>query len=118
VETALSARELLRGLSSAERAAEVFASLRVWDTAENNGILLYVLLAERKIEIVADRGFAPYVPVTAWQQICTAMAADFAAGRYEQGTLGALEKISDLARHYYPAQGDDTNELPDRTVLL
>jgi len=118
VETALSAGELFRGLGSAERAAEVFASLRVWDTAENNGILLYVLLAERKIEIVADRGFAAHVPETTWQEICAGMAAEFAAGRYEQGTLDALDKISDIARRCYPAQGDDTNELPDRTVLL
>jgi uncharacterized membrane protein len=118
VETALSAGELFRGLSSAERAAEVFSSLRAWDTAENNGILLYVLLAENRIEIVADRGFNAHVAVAAWQEICTEMAAAFAAGRYEAGTLDALAKITAVACRHFPARGDDTNELPDRTVLL
>jgi uncharacterized membrane protein len=118
VETALSAGELFRGVSSAARAAEVFSTLRVWDTAENNGVLLYVLLAERKIEIIADRGFTGQVPVTVWQEICTDVAANFTAGRYDAGILGALERISAEACRRFPRQGGDTNELPDRTVLL
>jgi uncharacterized membrane protein len=118
VETALSAGDLFRGVSSAERAAQVFASLRVWDTAENNGVLLYVLLAERKIEIVADRGFAADVPATAWQEICAEMAATFVAGRYEAGVLGALSRINAVACRHFPARGSDSNELPDRTALL
>lgn len=118
VETALSAGELFRGVSSAERAAEVFGSLRVWDTVENNGVLLYVLLAERRIEIIADRGFAAHLPAATWQAICAEMAAAFAAGHYEAGVLEALGKINAVACRHFPAQAGDTNELPDRTVLL
>jgi len=118
VETSLSAGELLRGVSSAMRATEVFSSLRVWDTAENNGILLYVLLAERKVEIVADRGFAAHVPESSWQEICAEMAAAFAEGRYEPGVLVALSRIGAIACRYFPARGSNANELPDRTVLL
>jgi uncharacterized membrane protein len=118
VETALSAGELFRGVSSASRAAEVFSKLRVWDTEENNGVLLYVLLAERKIEIVVDRGFAGQVPVTVWQEICTDVAATFAAGRYDAGILAALERISAEASCHFPMPGGVANEMPDRTVLL
>ncbi|MDH4022213.1 MAG: TPM domain-containing protein [Gammaproteobacteria bacterium] len=118
VETALSASELFRGVSSAARAAEIFSSLRVWDTAENNGVLLYVLLAERKIEIVADRGFAASVPAEVWQEICAQMAEEFAAGHYDAGVLGALSRISAIACRCFPAQGNNANELPDRTVLF
>lgn len=118
LEAALSAGDLFRGLESAGRAAEVFANLRVWDTAENNGVLLYVLLAEHRIEIVADRGFSAQVPAAVWQEICTEMAARFASGGYEAGVLGALAKIGKIACQYFPGQGADVNELPDRTVLL
>ena len=118
VETALPVGELARGVTSATRAAGVFSGLGVWDTAENNGVLLYVVLAERRIEIVADRGFDGRVAPTEWQAICHEMEAAFRAARYEPGTLSALERISVLARRHFPADGGDRNELPDRTVLL
>ena len=118
IETALPVGELFRGVTSAARAAGVFSSLGVWDTAENNGVLVYVLLAERSIEIVADRGFAGRVAPAAWAGICHEMEAAFRAGRYEGGTLAAVERISALARTHFPAAGEDRNELPDRTVLL
>jgi uncharacterized membrane protein len=118
VETVLSVGHLLRGVPSAARAAEVFSALAVWDTAENNGVLLYVLLAERKIEIVADRGFAERVTPAEWESICAEMEVAFGAGRYEAGTLVALDRISGIARQHFPARGGDWNELPDRTVLL
>jgi uncharacterized membrane protein len=118
IETALPLGDLLRGVTSAARAARVFSGLGVWDTAENNGVLLYVLLAEHCIEIVADRGFAGRVAPAEWEGICRGMEAAFRAGRYEAGTLSALERISDLARAHFPAAGEDRNELPDRTVLL
>jgi uncharacterized membrane protein len=118
VETSLSAGHLVRNVTSAGRAAEVFASLGVWDTARNNGVLLYVLLAERRIEIVPDRGFAGRVSAAEWADICREMEAAFAAGDYEAGTREALERIGELARRHFPADGPDGNELPDRTVLL
>ena len=118
VETALPVGLLLRGVTSAERALEVFGRLTVWDTAENNGVLLYVLLAERNIEIVADRGFAGLVTPAEWESICTAMEAAFGAGQYAAGTLEALGRISTLATRHFPPVGVDRNELPDRPLLL
>ena len=118
IETVLTVGQLLRGVSAPARAAEVFSGLGVWDTAENNGVLLYVLLAERTIEIVPDRGFAACVTPAEWSAICAEIEVAFGAGRYEEGTLGALERISALARQHFPARGDHRNELPDRTVLL
>jgi uncharacterized membrane protein len=118
VETALTVGHLFRGVDSAARAAEVFSGLGVWDTAENNGVLLYVLLAERNIEIVADRGFAGRVTAAEWESICAGMEVAFRAGRYEAGTLAALDRIGILASQHFPSRGEGHNELPDRTVLL
>ena len=118
IETALPIGELFHRVTSLARAAGVFSDLGVWDTAENNGVLVYVLLSERRIEIVADRGFAGRVAPAEWEGICRDMEAAFRAGRYEAGTLSALECIGALARLHFPAEGDDRNELPDRTVLL
>jgi len=118
VETTLSIGHLFRRIDSAVRAREVFSLLHMWDTAENNGVLLYVLLAERKIEIVADRGFAELVTSTEWESICAEMEQAFAAGRYESGALAALDRISALARQHFPAHNGDRNELPDTTALL
>lgn len=118
IETALPLGALFRGMTSTARAAGVFSGLGVWDTAENNGVLVYVLLAERRIEIVADRGFDGRVAPAEWEGICREMEAAFGESRYEAGALRALERISALARQHFPADGGDRNELPDRTVLL
>ena len=118
IEAALPLGHLWRGVSSADRALEVFSQLRMWDTEENNGVLLYVLLAERRIEIVADRGFSPGVSEAQWQDICTHMQCALRDGLYEAATLEALASISALATRHFPARGGDRNELPDATVLL
>lgn len=118
IETSLPVGHLFRGVTSTVRAAQVFSALGIWDTAANNGVLVYVLLAEHSIEIVADRGFAGLVTPGEWQSICAEMEAAFREGRYAEGALAAVERISRLARQHFPATGDDRNELPDRTVLL
>ncbi len=118
VETTLSAGELYRGVGSTQRAAAVFSELAMWDTAENNGILLYVLLAERRIEIVPDRGFAERVTAAEWASICADMEVALRAGLYEQGTLAAIDRITALAAEHFPARPDNRNELRDGTVLL
>jgi len=118
VETTLSAGHLYRGVGSTQRAAEVFSELGMWDTAENNGILLYVLLAERTIEIVADRGFALRVTAAEWARICAGMEVALGAGLYRQGTLAAIGRITALAAEHFPAGSGDRNELEDRTILL
>ena len=118
VEASLSIGNLLNAVDSKARAIEVFSILRMWDTAENNGVLLYMLLAEHKIEIVADRGFADSVTSAEWMTICVELEQAFAVGDYEAGTLAALDRISMLARQYFPAANDDRNELANRTVFL
>jgi len=102
-----------------ERALALFGKLRVWDTEQNNGVLIYLLLAERAVEIVADRGLARQVPAEAWQGLVRRIAAAFREGRYEQGLAQALNETSALLKQHFPqAAGATTqNELPDRPTL-
>lgn len=118
VETTLTMGQLASGLDARARAAEVFARLGMWDTAANNGVLLYVLLAEHRIEIIADRGFTERVAPADWQSICDDLQKACAAGRFRDGTVTALQRIGEIARRHFPATATNPNELPDRTVLL
>jgi uncharacterized membrane protein len=118
LETALPVGHLWRGVSARDRAAELFATLQVYDTAENNGILLYVLLAEHDIEIVADRGFRGRVEASDWTQICGELEAAFRQGEYRVGMLAAISRVTALAVAHYPAGADNPDELPNRTLIL
>lgn len=118
IEGGLPVQALAVGRSAHERALEHFARLRVWDTEENAGVLVYLLLADHRVEIVADRGIHARVGAAAWETICGAMQREFAAGRYEQGLVSGLSSISDLLAQHFPAQGANPNELPDKPVLL
>lgn len=123
VEGGLPLQALLAGRSSRERALELFTRLRVWDTADNAGVLIYLLLADRRVEIVADRGIHARVGDTAWETICGAMQQEFAAGRFEAGMLTGLAAVSDLLAQHFPANpadgaGENPNELPDAPVVL
>ncbi len=102
-----------------QRALALFSELRVWDTAGNNGVLIYLLLAERKIEIVADRGLNDLVEEETWQALVARMRADFAVDRFEEGLMEALAAVSSmLTRHFPLARGQRRpNELPDAPVL-
>ncbi|MGZ5272158.1 MAG: TPM domain-containing protein [Ramlibacter sp.] len=118
VEAALPTSYLLRGATPRQRAVAMFGKLRVWDTEHNNGVLLYLLLAERAIEIVADRGLARRVDPGEWQRILQRMGAAFREGRYEDGLTQALEEVSALLVAHFPADGQPRpNELPDAPVL-
>jgi len=120
VESALGARQVLRGVDARARAGEAFAALRVWDTAANNGVLLYVLLADHAIEIVADRGLAGRVDEAQWRGICARMEARFRAGDHEGGAIAGIEAVSDLLATQFPQDGTqpDEDELPNRPYLL
>jgi len=118
VEAALDLPELLRGLSARERALQVFSDLRVWDTEENNGVLIYVLLADKDFEIVGDRGIHAHVGAEGWEAIARHMEARFRAGELERGVLEGVEEIGAALRRHYPRQGPNVNELPDRPVVL
>jgi len=118
IENNLSWGQLLRRLSPRERAIEVFSNLRVWDTEHNNGVLIYLLLADRAVEIVADRGVERRVEPGEWQRICGMMETRFRAGEFEAGLTGGIQAISEhLVRHFGGADPQG-NELPDRPVVL
>lgn len=118
VEAALDMTPLLAGQSARERAVDVFSQLRVWDTEHNNGVLIYLLLADRDVEIVADRGVHARLGREVWEAICQEMEAAFRDGKFEEGVLAGIRSVGrHLARHY-PRAGEKVNELPDRPVLM
>ena len=97
---------------------EVFARLRVWDTEENTGVLIYVQWVDRRVEILADRGIARLVPQSAWEAICRQMEADFRTGRFGAGSVAAVAAAGDLLANAIPAGAVNPNELPNKPVLL
>ena len=118
VEGALDGAPLFRDQPTRERALDVFGQLRIWDTAHNNGVLIYLLLADRQVEIVADRGISDRVGAAGWEAICVEMEADFTAGHFEQGAIKGIEAVSAQLAKYFPAQGAGPNELPDEPVVM
>lgn len=119
IEQALPLRDLTRHRTPRDRAQDVFAQLRVWDTEHNCGVLIYVLLAERAIEIVADRGIAARVAAAEWQAVCERMRERFAATEYRRGALEGIEAVSAILSRHFPAGATPrANELPDAPVVL
>ncbi len=118
VEGGLELASLFAGLSARQRAIEVFSSLRVWDTEHNNGVLIYLLLADRRVEIVADRGIHVRLGGEIWEEICRQMEASFKKSEFEAGVLLGIHATGEhLARHF-PADAGKLNEMPDSPVLL
>ncbi|HEY9531328.1 MAG TPA: TPM domain-containing protein [Burkholderiales bacterium] len=117
-EDALDGPELLAGESARARAIEVFSELRVWDTEENNGVLIYLLLADHDIEIVADRGIDARVTQQDWERICRRMEEELRRGGYEKAVVTGIEEASRLLARHYPPRPGDRNELPDAPVRL
>ena len=118
VEGALHTEPLLRGQTARERAIDVFSQLRIWDTERNNGVLIYLLLADRDVEIVADRGIDAKVAPQEWERICRAMEAAFRKADFEGGVIGGIREVTrHLAEHFPPIDGD-RDELPDKPVVL
>ena len=124
IENTLAPSWVWRGMTGRARAIEVFSSLRVWDTEHNNGVLVYVLLADHDIEIVADRGIAARVDPRVWTDITHAMEVAFRAGEFERGALKGIAEIGAvLADHFPPGSrrfpdGDNPDELADRPAIL
>ncbi len=118
IEHALDTASLLRGVTARERALEVFSALKVWDTEHNNGVLIYLLLADRDVEVIADRGVHGHVGDHGWEAICREMESAFREGKFEQGMLAGIERVSGLLESHYPSGGRAGNELPDRPVIL
>jgi uncharacterized membrane protein len=118
VEGALDGAPLFRDQPARERALDQFAHLRIWDTAHNNGVLIYLLLADRNVEIVADRGIDAKVGTEGWETICRAMETDFRAGNFERGVINGIEAVSRELAKYFPPDGHPRNELPDKPVVI
>jgi hypothetical protein len=118
VEGALDTAPLLRGQSARERAIDVFSQLRIWDTERNNGVLIYLLLADRDVEIVADRGIDAKVGPREWERICREMEAAFRQADFEGGGIGGIREVTRHLAEHFPPIGDDRNELPDKPLVL
>ena len=118
-EASLPLGRVLHALSPRERALELFGLLRIWDTEENCGVLIYVLLADRDVEIVADRGIHATVGAAAWESICRRIEAAFRVGRYADGAAAGIREVNELlARHYPRGAAPVSNELPDRPLVM
>ena len=118
VEGALDGRPLFKGQSARARALDIFSQLRIWDTAHNNGVLIYLLLADRDVEIVADRGIDAHVGAAGWDKICKAMEVDFRNGNFSGGVIKGIAAVSHELARYFPKQGAGPNELPDTPVVI
>ena len=118
VEAGLDLLPLLKGITPRQRALEVFSVLRVWDTEHNSGVLLYLQLMDRDIEIVADRGISAKVEQATWAAICRRMEDAFRARRFEEGALEGIREITGLLARHFPARGANPDELPDKPVVL
>ena len=121
VEAALPGDLIWADVTDRERALDLFAEHGIWDTEDNCGVLVYVNLADHKVEIVADRGVNRKVAPAQWQAICDAMTQGFRRGEYGRSTLGAIEHVNALLREHFPAdssRGPDINELPNQPVMI
>ena len=118
VEGGLDGMPLFKGQSARERAIELFSQLRMWDTQDNNGLLIYLLLADRAVEIVADRGISAKVNPHEWTKICGQMELAFGQSNYARGVVDGLQAVTDHLVAHFPADGRSGNELPDKPVLL
>jgi uncharacterized membrane protein len=121
IETSLTPRHILNDIMPRAHALEVFSQLRVWDTEANNGVLIYVQLADRSVEIVADRGFQGRVSPAEWEAVCRLMEEHFRAGRFQVGSIAGVDAIGNLLARHFPqasARAIQSIQLPDRPTLL
>ena len=121
VEGVLDGAPLFKGQTARERAIELFAQLRVWDTQHNSGVLIYLLLADHAVEIVADRGIHAKVDAQAWSEVCRQMETAFRQSNFEGGVVSGVQAVTQHLRQHFPLDRHDShdrNELPDKPVVL
>src|SRR5438094_10369763 len=118
VDGSLALGQILGGVGPRRRALELFGRLGVWDTEHNSGVLIYVLLADKDVEIVADRGINRKVTQDTWQAICRAMESAFREGRFEDGAIDGIAAVSELLAQHFPRGAAGPNELPDQAIVL
>ena len=118
VEGALHSAALFDGLTARERAIDVFSQLRVWDTEHNNGVLIYLLLADRDVEIIADRGIHLRVSAAEWEAVCQMMESEFQRGKYQAGSVGGIQQVTELLKRHFPAHRPPREDLPSSPVVM
>ena len=118
VETALDIDELRAGKTPRECALQAFSDLRVWDSELSNGVLIYVLMADRDVEIVADRAATAVVSAADWESACRLMEEHFRAGRFQEGAVAGVAAVGALLERYFPARAVERNEQPNQPSLL
>jgi uncharacterized membrane protein len=118
VEGALHSTPLFKAQSARERAIDVFSQLRIWDTEHNNGVLIYLLLADRAVEIVADRGVHAKMGSREWENICRTMETAFKEANYEGGVVSGIQAVTQHLTRHFPASAAGQNELADKPVML
>ena len=118
VEGGLDGAPLFKGQSARDRAIELFAQLRVWDTHHNTGVLIYLLLADRAVEIVADRGIHAKVDAHEWSKVCRQMEAAFRQSNFEGGVVSGVQAVTQHLVKHFPADSHNANELPNKPVVM
>ena len=118
IEPALDVFDAMRGMSSRHRARELFALYRIWDTEENCGVLIYINLADHKVEIITDRGVGRVIEAQAWQAVCQTMTQGFARREFHDSTIAGLEQLNALLKTSFPANGAHPNQLSNRPIIL
>jgi uncharacterized membrane protein len=118
VENSLALDKVWRGVSARQRALEVFSDLRVWDTEENSGVLIFLLLADREVHIVADRGITKRVAQTEWDAIAEVIQQEFKQGDFLRGSLHGIERITMLLTAHFPSGANNPNELYNKPVIV
>lgn len=118
IESSLDVPELWQGVTPRRRALQAFGSLGVWDTERNNGVLIYVLVADHDVEIVADRGIAARVAQDEWNAICRLIQTHCEQGRYRDGLVEGVRSVGEVLARHFPHEGGDRDEQPNRPVLI
>ncbi|MFC7297520.1 TPM domain-containing protein [Herminiimonas aquatilis] len=122
VEPSLDLAAVMRGMTSRERAGELFTQYRIWDTEENCGVLIYINLADHQVEIIADRGIARLIPQDHWQAVCKTMTDGFAQGLYQDSALNGLQQLNAILKKYFPEREaphpPQANQLSNQPILL
>lgn len=118
VEGALESASLFRGQTANQRAIELFSQLRVWDTEQNNGVLIYLLLADRDVEIIVDRGVHTKVGQVEWENICQQMELFFKKRNFKEGVIGGVQGVTRILQHHFPPIEGKQNELVDKPIIL
>lgn len=119
VEPSLNVSEVLSGMTSRERASELFALYRIWDTEENCGVLIYINLADHQVEIIADRGLTKRVSSDNWHYICATMTNGFALGNYHDSVIEGLTQLNVLLKKNFPdSRLQQVDQLSNQPILL